>query len=315
MSWLSGALGAGISALSSVFGSVQSNKQIDKQLKAQAEENRKTREYNLMLAQQQNQWNQEQWERENEYNSPVNQLKRYREAGLNPDLMYSNGSSGNATQLSGGLTAGEPASPVDYSALGQKMTVGQVVQQTLQNDLVRAQIDKIQAEAQGARGNARLTDIQVETEEILRNVGASEDYVNTILSSPEFENGVMSNPNVRKRLLELKQMYDDVNMNVIERGNKSADSEYKRIQNTFASRQFEALVSKLEHEVDISKQEARWLLETFALRKAGLQAEVSVAETDASFKSLDKIMDTSKGFGAFLQSLISVIRMIFPADK
>ena len=35
---------------------------------------------------------------QNEYNSPVNQMARYREAGLNPNLMYGQVSSGNQSQ-------------------------------------------------------------------------------------------------------------------------------------------------------------------------------------------------------------------------
>lgn len=141
-SLVSGLFGLGSSAVSAA----SSNKQIDKQIAAQKEENEKNRAYNLQLAQMQNAWNQEQWERENEYNSPVNQMKRFEEAGLNPDLMYGQGNSGNAMQLSGGMTAGAPSSPMDYSALGQKMTVGQVLDQTLNREMMRAQIEKVKAE-------------------------------------------------------------------------------------------------------------------------------------------------------------------------
>ena len=47
----------------------------------------------------QNEYNTKMWNLQNEYNTPANQMKRYREAGLNPNLIYGNGSSsaGNAT--------------------------------------------------------------------------------------------------------------------------------------------------------------------------------------------------------------------------
>lgn len=38
----------------------------------------------MELARYQNEWNLEQWHRENEYNKPVNQVKRLVEAGINP---------------------------------------------------------------------------------------------------------------------------------------------------------------------------------------------------------------------------------------
>ncbi len=45
-------------------------------------------------------YNQAQWNRENEYNSPTSQMSRLREAGLNPNLVYgqsASGASGNAS--------------------------------------------------------------------------------------------------------------------------------------------------------------------------------------------------------------------------
>lgn len=48
-----------------------------------------------------NRQNQKNWETQNEYNSPVQQVGRYRKAGLNPNLIYGSGqaSAGNAGAL------------------------------------------------------------------------------------------------------------------------------------------------------------------------------------------------------------------------
>lgn len=46
---------------------------------------------NIELARYQNEWNLEQWNRENEYNHPVEVMKRLAEAGINPNLVYANG--------------------------------------------------------------------------------------------------------------------------------------------------------------------------------------------------------------------------------
>ena len=45
---------------------------------------------NYRIFQEQNQFNLEQWKRNNEYNSPKNQRLRYEEAGINPSLALSN---------------------------------------------------------------------------------------------------------------------------------------------------------------------------------------------------------------------------------
>lgn len=46
----------------------------------------------------QNAYNLEMWNKQNEYNSPQAQMQRFAEAGLNPNLIYSQGSSGNNAQ-------------------------------------------------------------------------------------------------------------------------------------------------------------------------------------------------------------------------
>lgn len=47
------------------------------------------------------QWNRNvsMWKMQNEYNTPSNQMKRLKEAGLNPNLMYGKGTVGNSTTL------------------------------------------------------------------------------------------------------------------------------------------------------------------------------------------------------------------------
>ena len=51
------------------------------------------------LAQQNRQWAREQWMAENRYNSPEAQMRRYKDAGLNPNLLYGNIQPGNAQPL------------------------------------------------------------------------------------------------------------------------------------------------------------------------------------------------------------------------
>ena len=65
---------------------------------------------NQQLAQQQANWNRENqeaqnafnlemWHRANQYNSPIEQMARFKEAGLNPNLIYGKGTAGNTTPL------------------------------------------------------------------------------------------------------------------------------------------------------------------------------------------------------------------------
>lgn len=80
-----GLLLGGISAAGSVAGSL---------LGASAQD--RANAQNLEIAKMQNAWNLEQWNRENQYNRPTEQMQRLSEAGLNPNLVYGNGATTQA---------------------------------------------------------------------------------------------------------------------------------------------------------------------------------------------------------------------------
>lgn len=54
---------------------------------------------NMRLADYQYSKDLDMWNRMNTYNSPKEQMSRFDEAGLNPNLMYSQGTPGNASTL------------------------------------------------------------------------------------------------------------------------------------------------------------------------------------------------------------------------
>lgn len=135
-------LGAGFGAISSIGSMIGQNRAIRQQIKAQQQENQKNREYNLMLAQTQNRWNLDQWQRENDYNSPTAQMARFRAAGLNPNLIYGQMSNGASSPT---LTSGAASSPTDMSAIGNKRNFGQAMQEMLNMEMQKAQIEAIKA--------------------------------------------------------------------------------------------------------------------------------------------------------------------------
>lgn len=82
--------GAAISAIGSFFGNKSNRKQSAEAFERESKFAREER-----LAQQQ--WIEQMYEKNNSYNSPAAQMRRLKDAGLNPDLMYSRGDVGNAT--------------------------------------------------------------------------------------------------------------------------------------------------------------------------------------------------------------------------
>lgn len=60
---------------------------------------RENNELHRELAEYQWSKNLEMWNLQNQYNSPASQMARFKEAGLNPNLIYSQGNAGNASSM------------------------------------------------------------------------------------------------------------------------------------------------------------------------------------------------------------------------
>lgn len=107
-------IGNAVSGIAGAIGTVAAAKQ---NRKAQQE----TNAANLALAKQQNDWNLAQWEREKEYNSPSNQVKLLKEAGLNP-LFYGSSLGPNETQAPQSANLANQVAPqMDAGAIGSSL--------------------------------------------------------------------------------------------------------------------------------------------------------------------------------------------------
>lgn len=82
---------------SSIYNSFTGRTQAQEANEANAQLAADTNLANFELAKWQNQWSLDQWNRQNEYNSPVNQVARLKEAGLNPNVMAGQISTGNSS--------------------------------------------------------------------------------------------------------------------------------------------------------------------------------------------------------------------------
>lgn len=99
---------AALSFLSSLAGS-QSNSAQD--YAAQYAQNYQNYQYSRELAKYQNELNMQSWNMQQDYNTPKNQMARFKAAGLNPNLIYGQGNSGNASspvELSAGAAMQAP---------------------------------------------------------------------------------------------------------------------------------------------------------------------------------------------------------------
>lgn len=164
---------------------------------------------NQELANMQNQYNIDQWNRENAYNHPLAQMQRLRAAGLNPNLVQDSlqGAASSPSLVAGSPMGASPSSPP-------------VVESALAADLTRAQtkgadegarLSQVQQEVgRAAAMGQRLANLSASMDNYLRNlpdVNSWDDYQ----SFSEYMNGVIqgdSNSNAAKEYANFGNMLE-----------------------------------------------------------------------------------------------------------
>lgn len=148
---LHGILGSVIGAVGSLAGGLVGGSLSNKATKNTNATNYKiAQEYNanqIRLAEMQNQWNVEQRDFMNNYNSPTQQMKRFRAAGINPYMAMGNINSGNQDSA---LSAVQPQQQAPPSMLSPSYDyVGKSVESGIGAAATLAQAAFANAEAKG----------------------------------------------------------------------------------------------------------------------------------------------------------------------
>lgn len=307
-SLISGLGGSLLNSATNVAGSLISanaqNKALKKQIKAQSIENEKNRKYNKELAEYQNKLNVEQWNRENKYNSPAEQMRRFQEAGLNPNLIY--GQMSNAPQLSGSLSSGAPSTPQDMSPLGNMRSVTGAALSAI-DPLTSAQIDNIKADTSKKNAETKSTEIQNFIDE---NRAQFEEWLNkNQFMSPEqiqklLDNGADSDLSLNqwKSLIEFSQAKENANLtNLSAQEKEKIVANYDKHINAVLKQIYKAL-DESDSNIALNKQKLSNMAEELRQSKELFEYNVSARENDKKFQFWDKMLN----FGRFGLQLIGL---------
>ncbi|UPW41383.1 DNA pilot protein [Dipodfec virus UA06Rod_19] len=187
---MAGSLGGSLlGGLIGLIGGHQQNKYNQKLLKQQYQ-------YNQLLAEQEYQRNLQQWQRENEYNSPMAQMARLQQAGINPHLAYSKGTINNVASSSpqyNSPTYGfTPSASYSQAAMQGMGTFNAAVSQALQNGQLSVQTDYVKAQTRIALAKAlgQETDNEIKRylKESLVETGKNQAKLSTLaVQKQEFE--------------------------------------------------------------------------------------------------------------------------------
>lgn len=133
---------------------------------AQSNVNRRTREWNEKMYAQQRQDSLSDWRMQNEYNSPTAQMQRFRDAGLNPNLIYGQTNEA-ATVRTTDVKPWNPKAPeygLDKAVdtyFNTQMKEAQINNLKAQNDNILAQKNYIDAQTLEVRKRMENYDSQI----------------------------------------------------------------------------------------------------------------------------------------------------------
>lgn len=156
-------VGTVLSSAIGAIGQASSNKAISK-------ENEKSREFALDM-----------WNRQNEYNLPINQMERLRQAGLNANLVYGDGATTLAAQAS------TPSIGTNYGNVGSHFKnlqnlYPQVKALDMQQDLVNSQVEVNDSVVQRNLADAQKTQLES------GNKGLERTYMHAIIDKLQTDN-------------------------------------------------------------------------------------------------------------------------------
>lgn len=133
------------------------------------------KEYNrgaMQREEQTRQFNRQQWEDQNLYNSPVQQMQRLQEAGLNPNLIYGSspsGAAGNASPAPTGKAPDYKSPNIPAMAINGLTAYQNFKQQSaiannelLRGNLIQAQVTKTLADAANMKSNNLILDATID---------------------------------------------------------------------------------------------------------------------------------------------------------
>lgn len=153
MSLLAAGIAGAATLGSAIYGGVSAGKMNKRAVKFQRE-----------MFEKQGQRELDYWHMQNQYNLPIEQMKRLQDAGLNPNLVYGNGADAQASPMK------PSAAPSMPSQMSEAIDLSSVAQTALATKQIQANIDRTQAETERIRQGTDIGQFELQA---MREIGQS----------------------------------------------------------------------------------------------------------------------------------------------
>ena len=218
----------------------------------------------LANASEQRSYDYQMWLKQQEYNKPVNQVKRLREAGLNPALALNQITTGTADSHAGGQE------PYDFSPLQQGLSAAGTLMS--QRDLVQAQAKEHSANADLQAYNVAMADA--------REKRSIETY---ILDLEERK--------ARIRESAKSNEFKDAQIRSIDSQIESSNAQLEFFNKSFDERLRSIKLQNTATEQSISLQEAQ---ETFVREQQKWYGKLSKSQIDSAYQNIALVQQEVK---------------------
>lgn len=285
------AIGSAFGPVGSVVGSVAGSL-----IGKKSQDN--TNQANMELAKYQYEKNLEMWNKQNEYNSPASQMKRYEEAGLNPNLIYGTGTSsaGNSTSAPS-YSAPTMRAYTDYGDLGVSQAINSYNSMRTteaQLGVLASVADKNEAEAAYARArtNSSIFDynLNTDTRDLLVGIRRkNHDLLGERIGLTKAQNNYLG---VQKEALYKNMSKIDAEIELMAKRGKLTDAQALQVKQNILN------MKKRWDILELQRQAIQWQLDTnpdSSLVKE-LRKQATILETRLN-EIRNDWYDTSKGLG------------------
>lgn len=291
------------SVISSAVGSQSAKEQrafevreAEKQRDFSANQTLLQRQWNEQMMNQQNAWNEEMWNKQNLYNTPSEQVRRLRDAGLNPLYYGLDGSSASGVQSAQALGSDTASySRASASAFDNPVTAG------LDSAARLAQIFNIQA------------DTAKKTEEGISEVFSREKTIQEIENLKQDLNNKLAS----EKLTDVQREQIQKSIDWLDRLNEAtiAEKESSTSLNHAQQKRIEELLEgeKLLQSKSIADFEHRWKKISAEISK--MADEESLLELDIENYALNHAQSGILGSGASIPNLTRLFERFMDPDN
>lgn len=179
-------INAGLSLFNSGANRMAQERQNQQNMMAQRIENHLNRQFQLDM-----------WNKNNEYNLPINQMSRLRDAGINPHLAYSNGTPMNVSNAPASSSASAAAQGV--APRYENVSLGELAQLAM----TKAQVDNIKADTDKKKAETENTNI-------IAGINQAELNVAVERKAKELTGLELSNDFVKQNIENAKQQLENM---------------------------------------------------------------------------------------------------------